>query len=56
MLETDIGIEVSRCSLCDYNLNVVFDSLVKPKGKIKDYKTMYSGIDKSSYEKYSSIT
>ncbi len=39
MLETELGLEVSRCSICDYNLNVVFDKLILPKGKIIDYKT-----------------
>merc|ERR1719378_1090286 len=35
---------LARCSIVDYHGNVVFDCYVKPKDKITDYRTRYSGI------------
>ncbi len=49
MVETSKGLEVAWCSLVDFHLQVVFDALIMPWGKVKDYKTMYSGISKETY-------
>eukprot|EP00794_Sanderia_malayensis_P004926 gene4926-5573_t len=35
---------LARCSIVDYDGNVIFDKYVKPNGKITDYRTRYSGI------------
>lgn len=35
---------LARCSIVDYDGNVVFDSFIKPKEKITDYRTQWSGI------------
>ncbi|CAG2117368.1 unnamed protein product [Medioppia subpectinata] len=39
-------LEVTRVSVVDENCAVVFDTLVKPKNKITNYLTKYSGITK----------
>ncbi len=35
---------LARCSIVDYHGDVLYDSYVKPKDKITDYRTRYSGI------------
>ncbi|XP_078348045.1 uncharacterized protein LOC144633129 [Oculina patagonica] len=44
MCHTSVGKELTRISLVDESLNVVFDTLVKPPRPILDYKTEFSGI------------
>lgn len=46
MALTSNGMEVTRCSIVDYNMNVIYDNLVRVTGDVKDYLTQYSGIDK----------
>ena len=35
---------VARCSIVDYNGNIIYDSYIKPHLPIKDYRTQWSGI------------
>ncbi|KAK9765840.1 hypothetical protein K7432_005508 [Basidiobolus ranarum] len=44
MCKTELGMEVTRVTLVDYDCNVIFDELVKPDNTIIDYLTHYSGI------------
>lgn len=37
---------LGRCSIMDYNGNVIYDSFIKPEGTIMTYRTRYSGIRK----------
>jgi len=36
--------ELARCSIVDYNGHVLFDEMIKPKGRITNYLTWVSGI------------
>ncbi|VDN21107.1 unnamed protein product [Gongylonema pulchrum] len=47
MCVTAGGNELVRISLVDENLDVLLDTLVKPRNKITDYMTKYSGVTKS---------
>lgn len=47
MVSTTIGDELARISIVDAEGRVVYDEYVKPKNKIVDYKTRYSGIRES---------
>ncbi len=40
--------ELARCSIVDYNGHVLFDKMIKPKGKITNYLTWVSGITPSN--------
>jgi len=40
--------ELARCSIVDYNGHVLFDEMIKPKGKITNYLTWVSGITPSN--------
>ncbi|XP_014215920.1 RNA exonuclease 5 isoform X1 [Copidosoma floridanum] len=52
MCRTTLGsLELTRISIVDEALNVVYDTLVKPDNKITDYLTPYSGITKDMLEK-----
>ena len=44
MCLTDAGHELTRVCLVDNRLAVVYHTLVKPKHKIRNYLTQYSGI------------
>ena len=41
---TTIGMELTRVSVLDSSMKLVYDTLVKPKNKILDYNTKFSGI------------
>ncbi|GBN01606.1 Putative exonuclease GOR [Araneus ventricosus] len=47
MCYTTDGLEVVRVGLVNIDGLPVYDGYVKPKGKILDYNTMYSGVEKS---------
>lgn len=38
--------EIARVSIVNYNGHVVFDDYFKPDGRIKDFLTQFSGVDK----------
>lgn len=38
---------LARCSIVDFDGNVLYDEIVKPKGFVTDFRTKYSGIRKS---------
>lgn len=44
MALTENGPELTRVSIVDSNLNVIYDKLVKPKSTVIDYLTQFSGI------------
>ena len=44
MCSTEDGLELTRVTLVDDHLNVIYDQLVKPDKPILDYHTQYSGI------------
>jgi DNA polymerase III epsilon subunit-like protein len=46
MCRTSVGIELTRVVVINTNLEVVYDSYVKPRAPITDYLTRYSGITK----------
>lgn len=42
---------LARCSIVDFDGNVVYDSFVQPKGYVTDFRTKYSGVRKSDIRK-----
>uniref|UniRef100_A0A0K0EVF6 Exonuclease domain-containing protein n=1 Tax=Strongyloides venezuelensis TaxID=75913 RepID=A0A0K0EVF6_STRVS len=44
MILTVAGQDVARVTVVDMNCQVVYDQLVKPKYRVTDYRTQYSGI------------
>jgi RNA exonuclease 1 len=51
MCQTIDGVlEVTRISIIDEELNIIYDTLVKPYNKITNYLTQYSGITKKMLE------
>ncbi|XP_025160551.1 RNA exonuclease 5 isoform X2 [Harpegnathos saltator] len=51
MCRTTIGdLELTRISIVDEKLNIIYDSLVKPDNEITNYLTCYSGITKEMLE------
>jgi len=38
---------LARCSMVDFDGNVLYDKIVQPKGYVTDFRTKYSGIRKS---------
>ncbi|KAL0270988.1 UNVERIFIED_CONTAM: hypothetical protein PYX00_008239 [Menopon gallinae] len=51
MCRTETGeLELTRISIVNENLEVIYDTLVKPWNKITDYLTRYSGITKKMLE------
>ncbi|XP_033624274.1 interferon-stimulated 20 kDa exonuclease-like 2 [Asterias rubens] len=41
---------LARCSIVDYNCNVLYDAYIKPELEILDYRTPWSGIRKQDME------
>ncbi|XP_055942914.1 putative exonuclease GOR isoform X2 [Argiope bruennichi] len=50
MSYTTEGLEVTRIGVVDIDGCTVYDSYVKPKNKILDYNTLYSGVEKRHLE------
>eukprot|EP01006_Ploeotia_vitrea_P046272 TRINITY_DN67012_c8_g4_i1.p1 TRINITY_DN67012_c8_g4~~TRINITY_DN67012_c8_g4_i1.p1 ORF type:complete len:630 (-),score=24.43 TRINITY_DN67012_c8_g4_i1:126-1820(-) len=50
MILTTAGYELARCSVIDFDENVLFDELVKPRNEVKDYLSQYSGITEEMLE------
>lgn len=48
MVETMIGSELARVSIVDEAMTCIYDTLVKPKNPVTDYRTKFSGIDEES--------
>eukprot|EP00835_Amoeboradix_gromovi_P002506 NODE_144_length_17694_cov_0.489741.p3 type:complete len:644 gc:universal NODE_144_length_17694_cov_0.489741:11455-9524(-) len=46
MVLTEYGDEAGRLSIVDESLDVIFDLIFKPSGKVLDYRTTYSGLSK----------
>ena len=44
MCRTENGLELARITVVDHQYKLVYDKIVKPKNKIIDYCTQYSGI------------
>ncbi|KRH92401.1 3'-5' exonuclease, partial [Pseudoloma neurophilia] len=50
MIKTKFGVELGRVTLVDFFENVLCDHFVKPKGKIIEYKTEFSGLTPESFK------
>ena len=50
MCETAQGLELTRLTIIDKDLTVILDTLVKPKNRIINYLTKYSGITEDLLE------
>lgn len=50
MCETAQGLELTRLTIIDKDLTVILDTLVKPKNRIINYLTKYSGITEELLE------
>lgn len=50
MVETEGGHEVGRVSLVDHNYNMIYDSYIKPKNKVVNLLTEYSGLTEADLE------
>ena len=50
MCETARGLELTRLTIIDKDLTVILDTLVKPKNRIINYLTKYSGITEELLE------
>ena len=46
---TTKGLELTRVSVVDKNLNIVYETIVKPHNEILDYNTRWSGLTKESF-------
>ena len=44
MVKTYLGQEIARVTLLDFSGKICIDEIVKPKNKIRDYRSKYSGI------------
>ncbi|MES1921374.1 hypothetical protein MHBO_002908, partial [Bonamia ostreae] len=53
MVLTNNGSELARCTVVDFEGNVVYDEFCKPDAPIVDYCTAFSGIDKKIMDKTS---
>ena len=42
---------LARCSLVDFDGNVLYDKIIRPKGFVTDFRTKWSGIKKSDLRK-----
>ena len=47
---------LARCSVVDFDGNVVYDKFVQPKGYVTDFRTKYSGVRKSDIRKDQAAT
>jgi RNA exonuclease 1 len=46
MVSTAMGFELARCTIVNYEEDVIFDEFFKPKNAILNYNTEFSGITK----------
>ena len=44
MVITELGFELARASICDYDGKLLYDELFRPANAVKNYNTQYSGI------------
>lgn len=47
---------LARCSLVDYDGNVLYDEFVQPKGYVTDFRTKWSGVRKSDINRSHAVT
>jgi RNA exonuclease 1 len=50
MCYTTKGLELTRVSIIDTNLNLIYDQIVLPDYKIIDYNTRWSGLTESDFK------
>lgn len=50
MVITELGIELARISIVNEDKNVVYDQIIEPTSKVRDYLTNVSGISESMYK------
>ena len=41
MVQTEVGLELERISIVDYDFNMIMDEFVMPMNKILDYNTRF---------------
>lgn len=53
MVQTELGLELARVTIVDYDFNIIMDEFVMPANPIKDYNTKYALM---IYYRWSGIT
>ncbi|KAM9848340.1 RNA exonuclease 1 homolog [Aulostomus maculatus] len=53
MCYTKVGLELTRVTVIDSDLNVIYDTFVKPENQVVDYNTRFSGVTEEDLENVS---